>query len=129
MIDPTYIIGESELINDNFINSYNSFVTRNNLINFNTPIVGCAVGLPTLINTVTYNYVTRNLIKLPSEMTYTEKVIAAGNIGIEIRDTTENINLIAIKQRLGLDFEYNLEISLGELKELLLLNYLENGNN
>jgi hypothetical protein len=128
MIDPTYIVGQGDLISDNFKDSYNKFITRNKLKDFNTPIVGCAVGLPTLNNLVTYNYVTRRLIKLPIEMTYNEKVNLAGNIGIEVSEARDVTAVIAIKQRLGLEFMYNDEISLRELKELLILNYLENGN-
>jgi len=129
MIDPSYIIGESGLVNNNFRGSYQSFITRNNLINFDTPIVGCAVGLPTLNNIVTHNYVTRRLIISPIEMTYDQKVTAAGNIGTEIKDARDFMSLNTIKRRLGLEFDYDAELSLRELKELLILNYLENGNN
>ena len=129
MIDPTYIIGESGLINNNFRDSFQGFITRNNLINFNTPIVGCAVGLPTLNNIVTHNYVTRRLIISPIEMTYDQKVSVAGNIGTEIKDAKDFISLNVIKRRLDLEFEYDDGLSLHELKELLILNYLENGNN
>ena len=133
MIDPNYIIGQPELINDNFIDSYQNFIRRNNLTNFNTPIVGCAIGLPVLPNSLdnptTFNYVTRRLIMSPSEMKYDELVTTAARIGTEINRATNVGEVLSIKERLKLEFEYTDEISLRELKELLLLNYLENGNN
>lgn len=129
LIDPAYILGQPELISNEFKASYNNFIKRGKLDNFNTPLVGCAVGLPALENTTTYNYVTRRLIKSYVEMNYNEKVIAAGRIGGEIRDARDVNHLALIKQRLNLDFEYDSEINLRDLKELILLNYLENGNN
>ncbi len=128
MIDPYYIVGNSNEINDNHIDAYNRFIDRNNLSDFNTPIVGCAIGLPSLNNNITYNYVTRRLIKTFVEMNYEEKVKAAGKIGSEIKDTKDVKKLLEIKKRLDLDFEHDLEINLRELKELILLNFLENGN-
>jgi hypothetical protein len=133
MIDPTYIIGQRELISSEFLNSYDNFILRNNLEGFDTPIIGCAVGLPVIQNSInyptTYNYVTRKLIKMPIEMVYSERVKAAGSIGTEINKANDIGIIIKIKDRLKLDFEYSDKMSIRELKELLLLNYLENGSN
>ena len=129
MIDPTYIIGQQDLISDKFKDSYQNFITRNNLQNFNIPLVGCAVGLPTLDNTVTYNYVTRRLYISPAEMKYEDKIKAAGEIGKKIDKEKDRKEVLKLKEKLNLDFDFPEEISLRELKDILLINYLENGNN
>jgi hypothetical protein len=128
MIDPFYIVGNSNEITINDKEMYERFITRNNLGNFNTPIIGCAIGLPSLNNNLTYNYVTRRLIKTFIEMNYEEKVKAAGKIGTEIKDAKDVKKLMEIQKRLDLDIEHDLEMNLREFKELILLNFLENGN-
>jgi hypothetical protein len=128
MIDPAFIVGNPNELDSKYFDSYERFITRNNLVDFKTPIVGCAIGLPSLNHNTTYNYVTRRLIKTYVEMNYEEKVKAAGKIGSEIREAKDIKKLIDIMKRLDLDFEYDLEINLRDLKELIVLNYLENGN-
>jgi hypothetical protein len=129
LIDPKYILDRDGLP-VKYNNAYDDFINRNNLNDFNTPLVGCAVALPYIKNIDTSNYVTRRLIQLPVELKYEELVINAGLVGIEIDQANSKEEVLAIKNRLNIDFEYSDETSLTELKRSLLIAYLEkqNGN-
>jgi hypothetical protein len=130
LIDPKFIL-EKDGLPQKYYDAYDNFMNRNDLIGFNTPLVGCAVALPYIKNIDTSNYVTRRLIQLPIEQNYDELVIKTGSVGIETDQASSRQEILVIKNRLNIDFECSDETSLTELKRSLLIAYLEiqNGNN
>jgi hypothetical protein len=130
LIDPKFII-EKDGLPDKYNDAYDNFINQNDLIDFDTPLVGCAVALPYLNNIDTSNYVTRRLIKLPIEQNYEELVINTGQVGIDTDQANSKEEVIVIKNNLNIDIEFSDETSLIELKKSLLITYLEMqyGNN
>jgi hypothetical protein len=128
LIDPKYIIDRGDLSYEYDV-LYNEFVTKNDLFDFDTPIVGCAVGLPKIKSIQTSNYVTRRIIKLPSEMSYSDLIKNSGEFGIQV-DSFQNIeDLVLFKDNLNLNIELVNDITLVQLKKIILIEYLENLNN
>ena len=126
MLDPQYILECSDPI---YANQFNDFIINNGLTDFSTPIVGCAIGLPKITSIETSNYVTRNLIKTPSEMSINELVNEAAEIGDRVNHATSEDELISIINELGIEIIINNEISLEDNKKNMLINYIENGKN
>ena len=127
LIDPKFII-EKEGLPSKYNDAYNNFINNNDLNDFNTPLVGCAVALPYIKNIDTSNYVTRRLIQLPIEQNYEELVIGNGVLGNEIDQANSKEDIIFIKNRESIDIEYNDETSLKELKKSLLIACLNKQN-
>jgi hypothetical protein len=130
LIDPKYIIDDINLIGEENLESFKNFIKRNDLEGLQTPIVGCAVGLPKIPQSNASNYVTRRLIKDVVEMNFEEKVKAANIIGEKIKNASNEKEIFAIVKTLELEIEldsnnYNLQ----EIKEIILVKYLSNGEN
>ena len=126
MLDPQYIL---ECDNPIYTNQFNDFICNNGLTDFSTPIIGCAIGLPKIASIDTANYVTRNLIKTPSEMSINELVNEAEEIGDRVNLANTEDELISIINELGIEIIIDNEISLLENKKNMLINYIENGKN
>jgi hypothetical protein len=126
MLDPKFILDCDDL---DYADQFTDFLSTNDLTDFKTPIVGCAIGLPKITSIETSNYVTRNLIKMPSEMSFNELIKEAEDIGDKIKNTKSQDELLSLINELGIEIKLDDEISLIENKRNVLINYLENGKN
>lgn len=128
LIDPKYIIEDDKLKSD-FPIEYKEFIQRNDLVDFKTPLVGCAIGLPRIRSVQTSNFVTRRIIQLPSEMSFDSLIDKCGGVGSEISKCQDIVQLNQLRDKLGIDLEIDDEVTILQYKKLLLIEYLENGNN